>query len=65
MKASEYKGLTIRNGIAGVAGPVTGDQPYPPGGRNLAHSPCDRAGRVQLMREAYTALLRRERVPAA
>ncbi|HEX6827586.1 MAG TPA: hypothetical protein VF104_01255 [Burkholderiales bacterium] len=65
MTASKTTGLTVRNGTAGTTGSVAGDQSTQSASRPSAGNRCDRAWRIQLMREAYVALLRKERAPVA
>lgn len=65
MKTPGYPKLTIRNGFAVTAEPEPGEQPAPKAGKLMPRIRCDRSGRIHLLREAYAALLRKERTPVA
>ncbi|HEX9180864.1 MAG TPA: hypothetical protein VF859_10750 [Burkholderiales bacterium] len=65
MTTADYPKLTLRNGFAVSAEPTLSKPIAPPVGKSASQSCCDRSGRLQLMREAYAALLRKERAPAA
>jgi hypothetical protein len=65
MRASKSDWLTIRNGTALPPDSPAEERPAAIPGRSHGRSRCDRAGRIRFMREAYAALLRKERAPAA
>lgn len=65
MNTPDYPKLSIRNGFAVMAEPVLTEQLALLPGKSVSRSRCDRAGRIQLMREAYAALLRKEPAPVA
>lgn len=65
MTTADYPKLTLRNGFAVSAEPSLSEQLASLVGKPASCSRCDRSGRLQLMREAYAALLRKERAPAA
>lgn len=65
MTTADYPKLTLRNGFAVSAEPTLSKPIGPLVGMSAFDCRCDRSGRLQLMREAYAALLRKERAPAA
>ncbi|HET9702043.1 MAG TPA: hypothetical protein VFP70_14075 [Burkholderiales bacterium] len=67
MRAPKLGILTMGRGFVPMPDPSLVEQLefVPVAALAMNRSPCDRAGRVQLLREAYVTLLRKEAVPSA
>lgn len=67
MRAPKLGILTMGRGFVPMPDPLLVEQLefVPAAATAMTRSPCDRAGRVQLLREAYATLLRKEPAPSA